>query len=320
MKLRFRYYPDDESRLWWKCLLGKVFEDSFEIVEDPLQRVDVSITGPYYPGTDHFVTPRTIRALRGAMAKSTKGRHVSARRLSTGVTIDRYAIKNIWFSGENERPPFGSWNCFLGFDYLLRSQNYFYLPLWQITSMNLGFGLPKESYWKGPILTSEELIEKRHLQEMRSKFACAFVGKAYSGRLHILERLNSIDKVDVYGLAARREVLNASDIASQYKFCVVIENDFYPGYVTEKPLEAYLSGTVPIYAGIDTSQSLNKKAILNLLDFDSIYEWLETIARVNTREDEYKNMFEQPILDTTPKLEDLVEFLRQNLLFRRRKK
>ena len=75
--------------------------------------------------------------------------------------------------------------------------------------------------------------------------------------------LSKIKNVDVYGAAVRRPIADPSKIAPDYKFILCLENDLYPGYVTEKPFEAYLSGAIPLYYGLDNLGFLNQKSIIN---------------------------------------------------------
>jgi hypothetical protein len=69
-----------------------------------------------------------------------------------------------------------------------------------------------------------------------------------------------------YNLEIKREVI------SNYMFNMAFENSLEPGYVTEKPFDALISGTVPIYLG-DAKQLKSilphPKAAIFLEDFDN---------------------------------------------------
>lgn len=54
---------------------------------------------------------------------------------------------------------------------------------------------------------------------------------------------------NMYGFRAPRDKF--IDWISIYKFMLCFENSSAPGYVTEKALQAYLAGTIPIYWGHD---------------------------------------------------------------------
>lgn len=89
-------------------------------------------------------------------------------------------------------------------------------------------------------------------------------------RLDFLMELARRSCVDVYGRgwqnlenlplfqAARLEKIrsifhgtceNKHDLLGQYKFTIAFENTAYPGYVTEKIIDAMVAGSVPIYLG-----------------------------------------------------------------------
>jgi hypothetical protein len=229
--------------------------------------------------------------------------------LATGLVPSARARKNIWFTGENQRPPFGNWDAYLSFDSKFPSDRNIYFPLWLITSTDAILDL-EHSYWGAKCPSIANLIKPRELNLPKKKFACAFVGKNYRMRLHALRKLNSIGRVDVFGEGARRPVESPSEIALTYKFAMCFENDLYPGYVTEKPFEAYLAGTIPLYYGIDSEGFLNSDAILNLYDYPTQSAWLERIEQLNVHPDQYSEVFCKPLLRRTPDIPNLVRSLR----------
>jgi len=56
------------------------------------------------------------------------------------------------------------------------------------------------------------------------------------------------DKIDCYGKHTNY-IQNKIDGLKDYCFSIAIENDIVPGYFTEKILDCFLTGTVPIYLG-----------------------------------------------------------------------
>ena len=60
------------------------------------------------------------------------------------------------------------------------------------------------------------------------------------------------DNEDVPGQHCANNVCRSYDaVARNYRYFLCFENDLYPGYVTEKPIEAWASGSVPLWRGID---------------------------------------------------------------------
>jgi hypothetical protein len=300
--MRFKDLPKDGV---WDCLIELVQMSSgrdVKVVQDFDTLVDLEITGPYGGNSDDYKTPFGKRLARFGYVTFTKGKHLKSRKLSTGVQPSKMAKKNFWYSGENVRPPQGEWDLYLGFDNNLDPARSVYFPLWYLTSTNL-FSCVKKSYWGFKIPTIEELLAARVFTQKKKKFVAAFLGKSYPMRLHAIEALSRIGSIDVYGTAARRPVDDPSKIASDYNFILCLENDAYPGYVTEKPFEAYLSGAIPLYYSIDNLGFLNQNAMINLANYPNISEWASRVGEVSRNIDEYKFIYEQPLLDRVPSLD-----------------
>ena len=308
-KVRFRDFPEDESRRTLIHLLNRATDNNLIEVNDKKSIVEFEITGPYSPDSDSIRTPLNRKIVRGVYSKISNGAHISMHGLATGITPSSSAKKNIWFTGENKRPPFGDWDAYLSFETRFFDERNIYFPLWLITSTNLIRNLDY-SYWRVPNPKIESFIESRKFAVKKKKFACAFIGKNYPHRLHAIKALRKIGKVDVFGAGVRRPVQNPSSIAKDYKFAICFENDLYPGYVTEKPFEAYLSGTVPLYDGIDIEKYLNEEAILNLSQFESTDDWLDKVAELHRNEFAYEQIFEKPLLAKVPDITSILQKLK----------
>jgi hypothetical protein len=82
------------------------------------------------------------------------------------------------------------------------------------------------------------------------------------------ERLNWInklsEKVDLYGRGFKEIDLKEQGL-SDYMFSVAIENCQYNGYFTEKILDCFATGTIPIYLGCtNIDEYFNPEGIINL--------------------------------------------------------
>jgi hypothetical protein len=81
---------------------------------------------------------------------------------------------------------------------------------------------------------------------------------------------------------------------SQCKFIFALENSKGDGYVTEKIVNAFVSGAIPIYWGSSNINELfNKDAFINIDDFKNIDECVDYI--INMSEDDIYKMLKQPI-------------------------
>ena len=76
------------------------------------------------------------------------------------------------------------------------------------------------TFWNQQVPTLEELRSKRNMKRVKSKFTVALIGKTYPLRLHAIEKLTKIGKVDVFGTSVRKVKSNPGRIVSRYKFCL----------------------------------------------------------------------------------------------------
>ena len=76
-----------------------------------------------------------------------------------------------------------------------------------------------------------------------------------------------------------------------YKFTIAFENQSYPGYTTEKILDAFMSRTVPIYWGNPrVTEDFVPGAFVNANDFASLEELAEEVKRLDQDDDAYMEM------------------------------
>jgi hypothetical protein len=60
--------------------------------------------------------------------------------------------------------------------------------------------------------------------------------------------MNNIDKIDVFGRGIQ-EIPNKEIGLKDYMFSFAVENDTYDTYFTEKILDCFATGTIPVYMG-----------------------------------------------------------------------
>lgn len=93
-------------------------------------------------------------------------------------------------------------------------------------------------------------------------------------------------------------VLQKMKWLGDYKFSLAIENGQYSGYTTEKVLEAYLAGTIPIHWGSPTiPMDFNTEAMINWHDFKNDQTFLDYIKAVDQDEALYMNIYEKNLFD-----------------------
>lgn len=168
---------------------------------------------------------------------------------------------------------------------------------------------------------------------VEKKRFCAFVVR--NGGAHVrnkfVKELSKYKMVDYAGPFMNNIGYNAPEdeqvygdrylgFLQNYKFVMCFENSNLPGYITEKLLNAYLSGAIPIYWGTSEVLSwLNPKAFLYLKDDsqESICELIGKIKDLDTNEDLYQQMHKEPLVKEIPeewKIETIREHIKKVLI------
>ena len=313
--LRFTRWPNpvsDADRVF-ATLIEKAINRDVEIVLSDNGKVDIEIESVY----GHQEIPNYSSRLYRFLASHTKsGIDFSKEKYSPNQQPSGNARFTIFYTGENERPPFGSWDAYLSFDQHSYGGKNAYLPLWWITSSDLIE--PIVSPYLGKPITLDSMLSTRKSDwESRTKFCVAFIGKAYPFRMQAIAALSKIGKVDVYGGIARNQDHKSAQLkfetAQEYKFVFAFENDLFPGYVTEKAPEAWATGAVPLYWGDDAQGYFNQRALLNLANFSSLEAYVEEVSQVNSSKQRWTEIAEQPLLQKRPNLEEVLTVLRKTL-------
>jgi hypothetical protein len=218
--------------------------------------------------------------------------------------------RNIWWTGENIRPPLEQkFHHFVSFDQDRHSGRNTYFPLFYIEATLPSAGTLERvglSSFDASQLLKPRLV--RHSDFDSRKLACVFINNPEPTRLAAIRELSKYGQVDVYGRYSDRPVGSKFAIAANYKFVLCFENDLYPGYVTEKLLDAYLCDVVPLYWGdLGREPHINRKSFLNLKDFPSLEEFAKVVANMDA--DHYYEIYSQPLLESVPPVKPLVEAL-----------
>ena len=184
--------------------------------------------------------------------------------------------KTVYYTGENTRPqPRAHVN--LTFDHTPLYNN-IRLPLW------LTYG-----YDKDLVLKPKKI----------SKFCCFVYSNEILFRNNLCKDLSRYKGVDCGGSCLNNvggRVKDKIKFQQAYKFCIACENNSYPGYCTEKILEAYKSNCIPIYLGSPTvHMDFNPETFINAKDFKNSNELIKYIQKVDNNEELYNSYMNKPI-------------------------
>lgn len=203
----------------------------------------------------------------------------------------KYDCIRIQFLGEAITPDFNVYDYGIGFDHLSFDNRYLRFPLYLFYTKDYELAVQKHR------------IEERVLKE-KDKF-CNFVvsnGNGMPIREEFFHRLSQRRKVDSGGrylnnMPDKKVVASKLEFQKDYRFSLAFENSIMDGYVTEKIVQAWAAGTIPIYYGGNQVESdFNEKAFIDVSKFASIEECIDYILYVDDNFEEYMKIMREPIL------------------------
>jgi hypothetical protein len=148
---------------------------------------------------------------------------------------------------------------------------------------------------------------KRHIYNSKNNFCLFAVSNGgCKTRNDFFEILNKYKKVDscgkfmnnmIEGCPHDHSSKNYFDFISNYKFMICFENTSKPNYLTEKLINAYYNGTIPIYWGCSNIEDyVNMDSILYLKpDYrdNDVEDLINKIIYLDNNEDAYIKMYEE---------------------------
>ena len=212
----------------------------------------------------------------------------------------------IFYTGENLTPDFNACDYAIGFDWLDFGDRYLRFPLYYL------------------YVDINELMEKKHLcdpaevKASKTDFCSITVSNSNRNPMFktLYDALFSYKQVDSGGKWMNNvggRVDNKHDFDLKHKFSIVCENTSYPGYTTEKLVQAFAAGCIPVYWGDPTvGKVFNKKAFINVPDYASVDEVLERVKAIDADDNLYFSMLREPALaDESYSKVNQLEVLRQ---------
>ncbi len=120
-------------------------------------------------------------------------------------------------------------------------------------------------------------------QDLKSQLVSSFVSSKRMLIGHVLRhgvynhpRLRS--RVHFYGQAAGREIEHKTDAFAPYMFHIVIENSRARSYYSEKVIDCFLTGTIPLYWGGELPNAFDSMGVITWNTLDDLVDIVSSLS------------------------------------------
>lgn len=189
-----------------------------------------------------------------------------------GVSHRRFDGRRVYFSGENVLPDFAACD-FAITSALVNHERHYRLPYWAFSCDE-----PQR------LIRPQDFNPQACLENQRE--FCSFLASNPRApeRNHFFRILNRRRPVNSGGrvfntMGAR--VTGKHEFLSTHRFTICFENTSSPGYTTEKLIDAFLAGTIPIYWGnAQVGLEFNRRAMLHAADYPSLDALADRVIQI----------------------------------------
>lgn len=217
----------------------------------------------------------------------------------------------IFYTGENLTPDFNACDYAIGFDYLDYGDRYYRFP----------FYLIKHGEAVQRMECKHLLPDDWDLHREKPNF-CSFTVSNHlcAERNNAFWELSKYKKVDSGGKVNNNIghlIDNKFEFDKTHKFSLCFENTTFPGYTTEKIVDAFAARTIPIYWGDpEITKVFNEKAFVNVHAYASFDDVIKKIKELDNDDEKYEEMLRQPaLLSDSLTYEDEIKQLEKRLLY-----
>ena len=193
----------------------------------------------------------------------------------------------LFLSIENRDPNFANTDYAIGIHYIDKEDRY--------------FRKPTETHQLSAIQTVYNVTKVKNIDVSKKKF-CAWVVSNGGGRVRNLffDKLSQYKVVDSGGHFRNNVGGSVGDkiqFLTNYKFSICMENSKTQGYISEKLVDCFEAGTIPIYYGDDTIlELLNNKSYIHIKNEDEFDEKIELIKKIDNNDTLYQEIIREKIV------------------------
>lgn len=196
----------------------------------------------------------------------------------------------IFWTGEDISPDFNLNDYAIGFDYINFGDRYCRYPLYLQYVQDWERALNKH------VLDINSIKKRKFCNFVYSN---ASADKERTDFYNLLSEYKRVDSGGRYMNNTGSPVQDKYAFQKNYKFSIAFENASTPGYTTEKIVEAFAAGTIPIYWGNPLIHlEFNTKAFVNCHDYNSFEEVIEVIKRIDSNDEILAKYLKEPMLTT----------------------
>ena len=204
----------------------------------------------------------------------------------------RYCIKIAIYT-ENTIPDLSVCDYALGHQHISYLDRYFTLPFCFLRKLN-----------ETKNISLEKIRHNVLKRPKRRKFCAALITNIHPYltdyfRVEFIEELSKYKKVDMGGRYKNNvggRVKNKMKFLLDYKFSIAMENTNGDGYISEKIIESFMAGTIPIYYGsYMIEEYINPKAFILINGPKDMHEKIEYIKKIDNDDKLYKSILKEKV-------------------------
>ena len=147
-------------------------------------------------------------------------------------------------------------------------------------------------------------IRENAIKNKNKKFCAAVISNNFNSqifRFNFIQELNKYKKVEMGGRSFKnigKTVKDKINFLSSYKFSFAMENSEGDGYITEKILDSFLAGTIPIYYGdYMVDEYINPKAFILIKGKKDMQNKIEYIKRIDSNDELYHSLLKEKVFN-----------------------
>lgn len=205
---------------------------------------------------------------------------------SFGRDYLNYDCIKIFYTGECVVPDFNLCDYAIAFEKMQYGDRYLRVPLYELFQYRSRF----------------ENVIQSNIPKIDKTAFCSFVVSNDQGmkeRTKMVELLNKYKTVDSGGRYKNNvggPIKDKFAFDQTHKFSICFENCSQIGYTTEKIVEAFAAGCIPIYYGNpEIGVEFNTKAFVNVHEFNTLEDAVKRIIEIDQNDELYKKIKSEPI-------------------------